>query len=228
MNTGGISFLRISRQSTDKTSTNPVTVGIAPDGSAYAGSAGAVTKVPIFNINLEPSEMQKSTFLHNSRWTNVGLHLNLEEMQQRITDKKGNLRHAESWSPLLDQAIRSGIRKAGCQHLLKNFSVWEKIFAFTININNGLLDAADISFQHFLSGSNPKLPTVESLISSYVFNFVLWTIIETATNGIENRSGSGYRISMLPGFEIDRAAVLQVWSRRTKLVASVRESGSGY
>lgn len=218
MNIGGIKNIRlVGDVNGEHTDTMPVSVGVASDGSQYAGMAGAKEAVKSHSLEMSKIGGSRPSF-RNSEWTSATVHVNLEEIQRQIEEKKGNLRKSESWVPYLDSALRWGIRKAGSEHLLTHFTGWQQIFSAYININSGILEASNLSITDIMARAKPHMPSLENLFVPYAINFVVWTALESVLKGVESKSGTGYRISMLPGYEIDRAAVLQVLSRTSKLV----------
>lgn len=222
MNLGGIRFTRVDLlKDGDKTASMPTTVGIAPDGSAYAGKIAASERVPTYEYDQYADDSR--VLLQNALWTNLQISLNLEEMKDRITDGGNNVREAESWTPHLDTALREGIRKGGTNHLLRGHNKLSVFMALYINVHNILMDAANINLFDVLAGSKPKIPTAGDLLIETGIEFVVWSLIASLLiYGKENKKeGSGYRISLFPGYEIDRAVVLQLLSRTLPLVETI-------
>ena len=142
-------------------------------------------------------------------------------MQRKIEEKRGNLRKADSWTPYLDNVLRSGVRQAGTEHLLTNFTGVQKAFIFLVDIHGTLLTSFNLSIFDIVAGLKPTVPTADMLLFNVSFVFLLWTFIESARRGRESSSGSGYRVSIFPGYEIDRAVILQVLSRTNTLIAPI-------
>jgi hypothetical protein len=145
----------------------------------------------------------------------------LEEVQRKIDEKKGDLRKAETWAPHINEVLRSGIRKAGTEHLLTGFTTWQKFFGFWVDVNSTILVASHLSIVDLIARRQPITPNAGTFILALSFNFLLWTMVESALRGSDTGKGTGYRVSLLPGYEIDRAAILQVMSRTNKLVAPI-------
>lgn len=221
MNLGGIKHIRVVGDVIgERTSSMPVSIGTAPDGSQYAGMGGAKEKTK--SLSLDSGVEGDRHVFRNSEWTASVMHFNIEEIQRRIEEKKGNLRKADSWAPYLDSTLRWGIRKAGTEHLLTHFTTLQKAFShFYININTGILHASNLSIEHIIARSQPRIPSLGTLLFLYTVNFIVWTGLSSFVRGIEDKSGKGYRLSIFPGYEIDRAAVLQVLSRTNKLVKTI-------
>ncbi len=219
MNIGGIKHVRIVGDvNGERTSSMPASLGVAPDGSQYAGMAGAKETVKL--NSLESQGDNRHYILKNAEWASTTVQINLEEVQRQIAEKKGNLRRADSWVPYLDRTLRWGIRKAGSEHLLTHFTRYQKIMFFLVNIHNNLLMASSLSIFDLLTRKQPVIPTAGDLLTWTCFNMIIWPILESITYGLE-RGGSGYRLSIFPGYEIDRALVLQVLSRTNKLVKTI-------
>ena len=81
--------------------------------------------------------------------------------------------------------------------------------------------ASNLSITDILARRQPTIPTASNLFVYTSISFILWSTVETFLYGRENKSGSGWRLSIFPGYEIDRAAVLQVLSRTNKLVKPI-------
>jgi len=219
MNIGGINHLKLAGETNEeRTTTMPMGVGLNPDGSRLAGMGIAQEKVKSFSLETEVGK-RRHTF-RNSEWAAATIHLNLEEVQRKIDEKKGDLRKAETWTPHINEVLRSGIRKAGTEHLLTRFTSFQKFFIF-LSSNNTFLSASQLSIIDILVRNQPKIPDAETLIFDLSFNFIIWTMLESALRGRDIGKGTGYRISLFPGYEIDRAAILQVMSRTNKLVAPI-------
>jgi hypothetical protein len=220
MNLGGINHLKLAGETDNgRTTTMPMGVGLNPDGSRLAGMGIAQEKVKSFSLETEVGKYRPS--FKNSEWAAATIHLNLEEVQRKIDEKRGDLRKAETWAPHINEALRSGIRKAGTEHLLTGFTSWQKFFIFLVDFNNTLLTASHLSIVDLIARNQPKIPDAGTLILGLSFNFILWTMLESAFHGRDIGTGTGYRISLLPGYEIDRAAILQVMSRTNKLITPI-------
>ena len=220
MNVGGMKHVRIVGETNgEKTIAMPTGIGIAPDGSRYAGMMGA--KESAKTLSLESSLNPKRPILKNAEWTSTTIRLNLEEIQRQIEDKRMNLRKADSWTPYLDGALRWGIRKAGSEHLLTNFTWSQKCFFFFVNIHNTVLLSSNLDILSILEKIPPKIPHVTEILFWTGVNAVFVSLFEPIIFGREDKTGSGYRISLIPGYEIDRAVVLQVLSRTNKLVKTI-------
>lgn len=154
MNSGGIKDIKIRWLENGNTSSSmPVMAGVNPDGSLLAGAA----KTQAANLSeFTTSDQEKLTLFKNNDWTSLTVLLNRDEIQNRISNKDGNLKNAGSWVPHIDKALREDIGKAGREHLLSDFELRQKIIAGFFYIDTVLLSSADMSsfrFPIFLSAS---------------------------------------------------------------------------
>lgn len=204
MTLGGIRSLTMTQAKTDEENSvsMPVIVGINTDGSALAGKAKAARKT-LYHSGLS---LQREFFpLHNCMWTNLGIRLNTDQIQKEITSASNNLRQPDSWTPYLDRVLRESIRKGGTHHLLKGHTVFRAFFAL---INNSL----------YLSAlRDPKV-----ILGVYFGWFAMGLFLELRTKELSSSAGCRYRATIIPGYEIDRAALLQVLSRTMILVKAIK------
>lgn len=222
MNWGGISSLQvIGDPDGQRTAVMPITVGSTRSGARFAGMGAAKESTSLESLQSNMDGNHRWAF-RNAEWTSTKITLNLPEMQRMIDEKKGSLRKPESWTPNIDKALRRGIRKSGTEHLLTHFTPSQVLLNLWINVNNSLLSSAHLSIYDFLARAQPRVPDIRSLIFDTVFNFTFWSTMESFRYGIDTGKGTGYRISLFPGWEIDRAAGLQVLSRTQKLVRPIR------
>lgn len=195
----------------------PTVTGVGPDGSFYAGKISATKKVPAYEYDQHADE--SLTFFQYALWTSLKISLKLYEIQQRITEKGESLRSSESWAPHLDKALRGGIREAGTNHLLKGHKGFRLFNALFINVHSNLMDAAGVSLFDAISGNfDPHIPTASELAFEAGFTFVWWTLYAKFVDHKERKQEKGYRLSLLPGYEIDRAVALQLLSRTLPLI----------
>ena len=79
MNIGGIKHVRVVGDvNGERAVSMPISVGVAPDGSRYAGMVGA--KETTKSLSLESKVEGKRSSFRNSEWTSATIHLNLEEI----------------------------------------------------------------------------------------------------------------------------------------------------
>ena len=221
MNLGGIRHIRfVGDVDGEHTSAVPVSVGLNTDGSQIAGMGSLRESVKMQTLERDGAPDRRASF-RNAEWTSATIRVNLNEIQRRIHDQNKNLRNAASWTPYLDKSLRWGIRKAGSEHVLTNFTAPQKIMSFLINIHNNLLMSTNLTIHDILSKHVPTLPNPGYLLFCTAANFALFSMLESVLHGKDDGSGSGYRLSLFPGYEIDRAAVLQVLSRTKRVVAPI-------
>lgn len=221
MNLGGIRDTRIEEQKNSHTSqASWVFTGVNPDGSTSAGATATIERVPTFGF--ENTEIDKKAIFQNAIWTSLRLSLNRKEIEARINLDKKSLKKAESWTPYLDHALRHGIRRSGTNHLLKEHGPFQIAVALYFTIHEVLMDAAKISLWNILFRQfNPHLPSLNEIAYELGINFTALWIAGMLLYGRENKNGTGYRFSLLPGYEVDRAILLQLLSRTLPLIKTI-------
>lgn len=223
INVGGINHVRVDVQKNKESLASlPIIVGVASDGSAYAGMVSTTKKVPTYEYHRYPEG--KIAFFQNSAWTALQISLNLEEIRRKIEEERGSLKRVESWTPHLDEALRKSVRNAGTNHLLGGHTPFRLLSAVWVNIHDSLMDAADISLYEAISGRfNPHIPRAGELAFEMSLSFAIWTLVGAVTCGLERGKGRGYRLSLFPGYEIDRAILLQILSRTQRLIETIKK-----
>ena len=223
MQLGGIKNTEFKMESGHQSKTNiPMVVGFNNHGVAYAGRAS--TKAEESSYHTSNVELDQSHVFRNSQWTNLKITLDRDAVQNKINEAKGDLRNPESWIPHIDKALRQNIRKAGTKHLLLNHTKFQTLSALWVNLNESLMDAGDMDIlSPLFNDFHPHVPSSEELASELIFNLAFWTIWGSIIYGKE-KGGSGYRVSLLPGLEIDRASALQILSRTKSVVAKIKLS----
>lgn len=219
MRLGGIEHTRVVAQKHGEASVSmPTIIGVAPDGSAYAGRVAAAKRNPTYEYEHQPVNAYE--FFQNLIWTSLKIELNLDEVEGRILESGKSVREADSWTPHLDKALRGGIRRAGTDHLLRGHNSLRLGTALFINIHQSLMDAAGVSLYDAMLGKfNPHIPKVGELALEAGFEFVWWTLY--ATWVYRKRHQGAYRVSIFPGYEIDRAIGLQLLARTLPLVKTI-------
>lgn len=221
MQLGGINNLEVgkSKENNDSAQTNFTIVGISPDGSAYAGRSRTKKKELFLS---EVSDEPGSTMFHNLDWIDLGIRLDMKTLQKSMLDDKKSLKDVSTWTAYLDNVIRKGVREAGTKHLLKGHTKLQSIFTFLLYFNNVALASVNMSLGDVMLRRVPQSLDIERLAFSTTFNMLWWTLWFTATSKME-RSGAGYRLSIFPGYEIDRALALQVLSRSRKVIREIKD-----
>ena len=216
MQLGGISRTRVvGYHERDAGASEVQIVGINSAGSALAGKSG-LRKIELYRTEADERSGQYHT-LHNSDWMNLRLKVNMDAVGRKIIGNGANLKETGTWASEIDGILKTAIRNEGKKHLFALESNVQKIFTIYINAISNYLSYTHVYISIISRGTEAQTSDLGGLASQVAMNFALWTFMQSAFNGFE-QGGKGYRISMLPGFEIDRAMVLQVLSRRMKVV----------
>jgi hypothetical protein len=134
--------------------------------------------------------------IQNTRWGNYQVDFNISEIQGIIQNKKLTLKDGNNWRPILDEGLRKEVSNLGTKNLL-SFSKNQLIETFLYNVG-----------PIFWVLKNPEI-----LIWGIPMNTIMQTMFRLSDgtiDTIENGKGEGYRLSLIPGLEIDRALVLSV------------------
>lgn len=215
MDLGGIASVQLRSSEDAAANSVPMIVGMAPDGSGYAGRAGRKTYTPESSSDFDLRS--QNMFYHNYDWANVDIKLNKKVIEQKINNAKGNLRKAESWAPYMDRALKKGMLESGTRHLLVNLKPSQVFWAVFVNMNPAF-DAVRMMVSHF------KPSTVETYVFIAAFNVVWFNLMNCTFRSGIGRNGSGYRINLIPGYEIDRAFLFQILARTAPLIAPIPET----
>lgn len=200
---GGLRSIKISSKNDgERSSASLQTVGFGKDGSALAG-IGKVSVVPTYSDSLEPLEFSAES--KQKYWPSLNLTLNNNELKQRMLQSDLRVSDPANWANEIDKAIKKAVRHVGTKNLLDmsktNFG--EKLF-----LANHLLALTAFTFSPDHDASR--------LVFWELMRIGLYSNLFT---DIENfQRGEGYRLSILPGLELDRAIILQI-ATRAKLVA---------
>lgn len=199
----GFRHLKIENQQDPKTSKAAgMIIGINGHNTALAGKA-SIDTVPTFTHECNP-DTHNQRKRHQSRWHNLRIALNTEEMKQRMLLTKQDTRKAEIWAKELNKTLTQGIIRAGIKQLVTN------------------LDKTDILISLLYYGS-----WVESLNESYStlllsFYTLWWNGWMAVLNQPERfEEGVGHRWSFFVGLELDRAAVLLGLTYTQKLAKEI-------
>lgn len=179
-------------------------VGIESTGEALSGG-GAVEKVPTHSqeskwINYNPNRFKQS------RWSDLQIFLNTQEMQQKIRLGNESVRDASVWARELNQALTAGIVSAGIKNLLEYPALGEVIMA-------GIWYLGDLAV--LLNKPSSLLPIF--LTEAFFVNAV-GLLIDNPENFKE---GSGKRWSLFVGYELDRALALLFMARTQKIAKEI-------
>lgn len=210
---GGFRFLRLSGNwESEVSAVEPQIVGFNSEGGAYAGGA-AVRKVPTYDYDCN---QQRRSIYHQANWSDLRLELNLKEIQQRILEKSGNLRKAESWSGQINEVLKRGLTKAGFRNLVIDLTIYDKFFV-TFGYGNDFwstLRKAMRSSQAF---------DLRYLLIQGLGTGLLWCFFSSLVCGPE-KPGEGRRFSLFFGPELDRAAILAVLARTRPLAVPLPDN----
>ncbi len=198
---GGIRPLRVFGKTGEETShVIPEIVGINSDGSAMASKKIAKVTVPTFEMRLRNSSWRNRWIAE--RWIRLNINMNVDEIGQRVSEQSGGVHSAKNWATELDRGFKTPIRTAGNQNLLHDLEFGDKI--------------------HLVgTGGYTILALLVSEIfrpDSRLFYAAGCVIINTVPSFIESRINPGYRFSLFPGFQVDRAIALGITSRTRNLI----------
>jgi hypothetical protein len=200
-NWGGIRTLRVvGRYDMETSILIPETAGINSDGSANASKK--VTKVEKPTFEGYSSDYNWDTFSIANRWKNVEINLNIDEIGQRIKDKPEGIRSSKNWTRELDSGINRPLRAEGHKNLLHDLEFLDKYSYRNIVIVGGLIS----SIYYANSGH---------LTLGGFLGFYLGDRIVTLVKSINKPE---LRLSLFPGYQIDRAVVLSAMSRLKTIV----------
>lgn len=198
---GGIRRLRVvGKTDMDTSSESPELVGINPDGSAIASKKVAKVTVPTFDSSSRNADWHNYSIAN--RWVNAGVNINLDEMSQRLKDKPEVVRSPANWAKELDNGIKATIRAKGHMNLLHSMETRDK---------------SDYGIMMTVSGiASILLFLSEGRIAPFTVVGV-WAgsrVVSLARSVAQ----SDWRFSFIPGYQIDRAAILSIQSRLKTVV----------
>lgn len=206
LNLGGIRHLRIESVAPNSEHVMHGIAGFGVDGSAVAGQ----TVVREDSESLERKEFAEvGSLFQNASWIDIATKVNLTKIKDRITDRGGNLRNADTWAIGVDNHVRSCVRRLGTRHLLL-----EPQPDFIVHLHR------------YLSVGNLGLRVVDLAIGNVPSGF--WFATVAINNGIglslngppDWEQGRGFRPNVFPSFEIERATALQVLSRVQPIISA--------
>jgi hypothetical protein len=188
MRVGGIGHLTVVGTSGDTSTTEaPTIVGYSPDGSAFAGKAGAANIVPTHSASLGPGQEGRN-LPTAATWANATVEVNLAEVQERLP--RGKLRSPEAWGRELDTALRGGVASAGVQHLI-----------FDRELGDGIDLAVPIVIGYSAATASDRVPMILglSMLISAAERFICSPALKP----------NEYRWSAFRGVQLDRALFLE-------------------
>jgi hypothetical protein len=194
------------------TSHNANIVGM-DGGAALMGASGTTEEVPLARHSFQIHK--NATKLHTMRALKV--EVNMPEVQQRLGENHVDLRDPTPWAKQLDRAISQQMRMASRKHLLSGKGSAHEF-------GNGLM----------LGGMTYLLVTMlETLITDdahpglgITFACATSVLVDNAIKIISNRSENmpirDTCLTVMPGYHIDRYAVVEALTRTRRLVRPIK------
>ncbi len=235
-NLGGIWRVSITGSSDNDTSkVTPEISGFSGSNTAYSSGKKHDEEMPPYGKEIRPIYMSNAQPFSNT-WAALEVDLNFNEINQRILNNKGygNSRSESAWADFLNDSVTSSIRNSGTGFLLKG-------------LNSFQCRSAVDNYLFFLMGS--FIPDVMFLATRgelginlfYNFGFALTLgAIQSCAKGssfeefsqrlhsiLGSEHGfpdvhlSDYRFSLSGGPQLDRAILLQIASRRGRLIQPI-------
>ena len=198
---GGIRRLSIVGKSGMDTSFESVgVVGINSDGTATASKK--ITRVSVPESVSHSRNSGWEPYSLSFRWKNVGVNVNLDEISQNLKESTEGVRSSSGWAKHLDKGIKNPIRTEGHRNLLHDLEIGDKIDYGVMVVALGSINAITYLTAHQLS-------------PGAIIGFVLGN--RTAAF-LKFRKDPNYRFSCVPGYQLDRAAILSIQSRLRTVV----------
>lgn len=194
---GGFADLKISQEEDKETSSVvPMVVGINNKGEAVAGKA----KVKVIPISQESVHLGKDLF-RDSRWSNLDITLNIEELQQRLLESGNNIQKTISWVRDINQTLTRGIIRAGLRNLLSIKDRTKEDWLAPL-IYYGAWHANTLVGKTFYGA---EASTSWAIIANSVAAAAVYHFLSAIVPPGPERKGSGTRFSVFIDFELDRA-----------------------
>ncbi len=222
MNLAGMATLGLRTVNDEEPSQSiPTIVGIDASGGALAGKAGFADPERFFSSDKRVRLIEDGVVFHELLWTDVTGRINIQRLLERVSER-GDVRDIGLLAQSLDKAVRVIIREEGTRHLLFGHSISERLFAIGMQVY-GLLSA--------VSSTRPLDTYLNITIIPYSLALLatdLLTNLNTrrALNKLRNLNPLLYKYYQkrrkyseirhhifFPGWELDRALVLQIYSR---------------
>lgn len=216
---GGLAHLRVSTYEGDRTQYQAEITGIGRDGSASAGMKSVKQKAALSKADI-PNGSGPSLY-SEYWWGDATISINAAEMDRKITDRAregGSLRDAQMWGKLIDSGLRKGVASASKQQLIERVSTESKVM-FAVAEGSAVVVTIGSSILH---GFGLENFFQESVVKGLVDSFC----VQGATAyGLSKR---GYhlnsrRLSLIPGYQLDRLVVAQGLVRAKKLVRPIKK-----
>lgn len=209
---GGLRSVLVKNDSNAKTTKiQTAIVGMNSDGSAMAG----VTKVDYVPTHSSEVRWDRNFNPHTSRWADLTIKINTEELKNRLLQKDKIVTQPSSWAPEIDRAIKRKIKATGNIQLLGVLTRDKIRLSMMYGMN--LLFAITSP----LSNGDPRIMAF-GFLGRNLTSGIVFSIIDTAIYKFEAR-GLGNRLSLGIGFEPDRALIFNLSFLGKPLVASLDE-----
>lgn len=208
----GLDHLRIETKAGDTTAYQASVVGSDSQGNAYAGMSAVESKADIENASVHNPDGIHNLY-YSYFWGDGKITVNTSEISDRIIKGRiegGSLRSSRAWSCQLDKAVRAGIRQSASDQLIGNVPV-ENGFSLGAITVVGVVYA--MVFDH-------------ASMSGYVGELGLMYGANQGVNALLARTEFGLplserRLSLIPGYQVDRLAVVHGLTRAFKVVKKI-------
>lgn len=208
---GGIGHLRVGSYDGDRTKTEAEVSSLAPDGSSTASMKAVSTKAQLVDSDVSNGS-QRSRFPYSEYWwADAQIRVNSSELGDKMMETArngGSVRDPKPWARFLDKSLRQGISHSTREQLLGNVS------GFSIMI----LGATALGVSLAALSASPEFAAINGLEAS---------LIQQAVNSTASAMFYGAhikerRLSLIPGYQIDRLAIAQALIKTRKLVKAKR------
>lgn len=204
---GGIGHVTIGAYAGDRSHYEPEASSIAPDGTGTASLKGTQVKAEAVRADIGV-DGQANESDSEYWWSDAVIDVNTTELQGKISDR-GDLRDARLWSRYLNADIKRGLSTVTQQQLLGNVSISSKLYAgmaafLTVAFSPTYFSARDVP--EAVLGFSTAVQFVTSYVSQYEHGPHL----------------TDRRLSLIPGYQLDRLAVAQVMLRTRRLVKPLK------
>ncbi|MBU0998251.1 hypothetical protein KJ570_01880 [Patescibacteria group bacterium] len=221
MQLGGISVLNIKSDDNEEKSTVETTiVGFDGQGNALAGKS-RVKMVPISSSEFQKDEYENNT--KQTRWINMSIKLNTEELKQRLMNTGKNVNEPGNWAIHLDKSIKKELNHKSAKYLTGSLATLEKANAMVLYMHC-ILSSMGISLANVITKTiNPHIPDFSHFLTNIIAVGVINTMFNSGLSGFEKKGeAKGARISLFCGFEIDRLALLLFNTSTSTLIKTLK------
>jgi hypothetical protein len=214
MKLGGINSLSVTGTSGERSSVTPVVVG-SDGGSALGAFVGKEVVVATFNTKSRRANPGRY-IPAQAEWIDVDLKVNLDEITQRIENRKKRLRDVNAWAHQLNNAISDGIASIGSRHVIGNYDLFQKATSVSLYGTTEMFGIAGSVAAH--------QPIAGNAIGSYFLGTLVGNV---TTRNIYQKSRdqddqNGFRWSLVYGPQVDRAVLLHGLAKSTRVVKELK------